>query len=131
MLDEDASTSFISLSCWRDIGSLKINRSPTTLKAFNGHDFQPHGLLPSLLVDLGGKSISIKLEFVYALDYNLLLCRNWFCTMQAVSSSVFQLVQFPFQGNIVTIHQLELCSQDMSSNSVNNVPLLDSTTSQY
>ena len=32
VLDEGASTSVISLSCWRDIGSLNLNRSPTTLK---------------------------------------------------------------------------------------------------
>ena len=32
ILDEGASTSVMSLSCWRAIGSPKINRSPTVTK---------------------------------------------------------------------------------------------------
>ena len=48
ILDEGTSTSVMSLSCWRAIGSPEINRSPTTLKAFDGHGFQPYGLFPSL-----------------------------------------------------------------------------------
>ena len=55
VLDEAASTSVMSLSCWRVIGSPKINCSPTTLKTFDGHGFQPYGLLPSLQVEMGGK----------------------------------------------------------------------------
>ena len=43
ILDEGASTSVMSLSCWRAIGSPEINRSPTTLKAFDGRSFQPYG----------------------------------------------------------------------------------------
>ena len=43
ILDKGASTSFMSLSCWRAIGSPEINRSPTTLKAFDSCGFQPYG----------------------------------------------------------------------------------------
>ena len=39
VLDEGASTSVMSLSCWKDIGSLEINRSPMTLKAFDSRGF--------------------------------------------------------------------------------------------
>ena len=67
----------MSLSCWRANVSLEINRSPTTLKAFDGHGFQPYGLLPSIHVELGGKLVSIHISVVEApLDYNLLLGRN-------------------------------------------------------
>ena len=48
--DEGASTSVMSLSYLRGIGSPEINRSPTTLKAFDGREFQPYGLFPSLQV---------------------------------------------------------------------------------
>ena len=51
--------------------------------------------------------------------------------MQAVASSIFQVVQFPFQGKIVTIDQLDFYSLDKSSNSTNNVPLLASSALQY
>ena len=36
ILDEGASTSVLSLSCWKDIGSPELVTSPTTLKAFDG-----------------------------------------------------------------------------------------------
>ena len=55
ILDEGASMSVMSLSCLRTIGSPKANRSPATLKSFNGYGFQPYGLLPSLQVELRGK----------------------------------------------------------------------------
>ena len=74
ILKKGASNSVMSLSCWRDIISPNINCSPMTLKAFDGHGFQSYGLLPSLQVDIGGKSVSIHIEVVDApLYYNLLL----------------------------------------------------------
>ena len=36
VLDEGASTSVLSLSCWKDIGSPNLVTSPTTLKSFDG-----------------------------------------------------------------------------------------------
>ena len=66
VLDEGASTSVMYLSCWRAIGSLEIKSSPTTLKGFDGHDFQPYGLLPSIHVELGGNSVSIHIEVIEA-----------------------------------------------------------------
>ena len=82
VLEEGSSTSVMSLSCWRAIGSLEINRFPTTLKDFDGCRFQHYGLLPAIHVELGGNSVSIHIEFINApLDYNLLLGCNWFYAM--------------------------------------------------
>ena len=53
VLDKGASTSVMSLSCWRAIVSPEINRSPTIRKALDGHGFQPYGLLPAIHVELG------------------------------------------------------------------------------
>ena len=105
ILDEGAnSTSVLSLSCWKAIGSPELVTSPMTLKAFDGRGFQPHGLISSLSVELGGKIVSIQVEVVDApLDYNLLLGRNWFYAMTVVASTVFRTVQFPHLGRIVTI----------------------------
>ena len=36
VLDEGASSSVLSLSCWKAIGSPELVTSPTTLKAFDG-----------------------------------------------------------------------------------------------
>ena len=93
VLYEGASTSILSLSCWKALGSLKLVTSPMTLKAFYRQDFQPHGLISALAVKLGGKKNSIQVEVVDApLDYNLLLGRNWFYAMTVVTSTVSQTV---------------------------------------
>ena len=90
VLDEGASTSVLSLTCWKALSSPKLVTSPTTLKAFDGQVFQTHGLISALMVELGGKSVSIQVEVVDApLDYNLLLGRNWFYAMNAIASTVF------------------------------------------
>ena len=39
VIEEGASTSVLSLSCWKAIGSPKLVTSPMTLKAFDGQGF--------------------------------------------------------------------------------------------
>ena len=74
VLDDGALTLVLSLSCWKALSSPELVTSPMTLKAFDKFDFQPHGLISALVVELGGKTISIQVEVVDApLDYNLLL----------------------------------------------------------
>ena len=74
ILDEGASTSMLSLSCWKSLGSPDLVTSPMTLKASERWGFQPHGLISALVVELGGENVSIQVEVVDApLDYNLLL----------------------------------------------------------
>ena len=60
VLDEGASTSVLSLTCWKSLGSPKLVTSPTTLKAFDGQGFQPHGLITALAVKLGEKPFPSK-----------------------------------------------------------------------
>ena len=43
--------------------------------------------------------------------------------MQAVASTIFWIVQFPFQGKIVTIDQLDLITPSAITNYVNNISL--------
>jgi hypothetical protein len=82
VLDEGASTCVMYLSCWRALGSPKLTSSPTTLKVFDGHGFQPHGLLQYFTVTLKGKTVSVDIEVVDTpLDYNLLLGHSWFYAM--------------------------------------------------
>ena len=74
VIDEGAATSMMSLSCWKGLGSPELSQSTTMLTAFDGRSFWLHGILPSLKVQLGGKTIMIEVKVVDApLDYNLLL----------------------------------------------------------
>jgi hypothetical protein len=74
---------------------------------------------------LGSKTIPIDVEVVDAsLDYNLLLGRSWFYDMIFIASLMFLCVQFPHQGNIVTIDQLDLCTPEARAPATNNIPFL-------
>ena len=60
MLDEGTAASVMSLSCWKGLGSPELSKSTTMLTAFDGRSFKPHGILPSLKVRLGGKTVAIE-----------------------------------------------------------------------
>ena len=104
LIDEGTTASVMSLSCWKGLGSPELSQSATMLTVFDGRSFRPHEILPSLKVQLGGKTIAIEVKVVDApLDYNLLLGQNWMYSMQAVASSLFRVVCFPFNRKIVIV----------------------------
>ena len=73
VIDEDATASVMSLSCWKCLGSPELSKSATMLTSFDGRSFRPHGIFPSLKVCLGGKTIAIEVKVIdVPLDYNLL-----------------------------------------------------------
>jgi hypothetical protein len=55
MVDEGTLTCIMSITCWRAIGSPKLETSATLLKSFDGHMFHPHTIITALPIDLGGK----------------------------------------------------------------------------
>ena len=90
MIDEGATASVMSLSCWKGLGSPELSKLVTMLTMFDGRSFRLHGILPSIKVRLGGKTVAIEVEVVDApLDYNLLLGRNWMYSKQ--SNSFFSI----------------------------------------
>jgi hypothetical protein len=125
VVDEGASTCVVSLACWKAIGQPKLSPSPTLLTAFDGRSFQPHGIIPSFPVQLGGKTVCIEVEVVYApIDYNLLLGRSWTYAMQAVVTTFFRVLLFPHEGRIVTIDQLSFSRPDPALGA-STVPMVD------
>jgi hypothetical protein len=71
------------------------------------------------------EKLSLLIEVVDAiLDYNLLIGRSSFYAMTVVASSIFRCVQFPHQGKIVTIDQLDFCTTDARAPATNNIPFL-------
>ena len=59
------------------------------------------------------------------LDYNLLLGRNWMYSMQAVASSLFHVVCFPFNGKIVTIDQTSFKNPSVTASSGAWIPIVE------
>ena len=68
---------------------------------------QPLGILSLLPVTFGGKFVCIDVMVVQSpLDFNFLLGRDYDYAMKVVVSTVFRVMYFPDNGNIVTIDQL-------------------------
>ena len=125
VIDKSVASFMMSLACWKGLGSPELSKSATMLTAFDVISFQLHGILPSLKVRLGGKTVTIEVEVVDApLDYNLLLGRNWMCSMQAVASSLFRVVCFPFNGKIVTIDQISFKNPCVTASSGASIPIV-------
>ena len=51
--------------------------------------------------------------------------------MTVVSLTLFQALQFPHLGKIVTIDQLEFCSPDVTTPTANNIPMLGQSPPHY
>jgi hypothetical protein len=125
VVDEGASTCVMLLACWKAIGQPKLSLSPTLLTAFDGHSFRPHNIIPSFPVQLGGKTVCIEVEVVdVPIDYNLLLGHSWTYAMQAVVVTVFRVLLFPHEGQIVTIDQLSFSRPDPAL-WASTVPMVD------
>ena len=71
------------------------------------------GILPHFPITLEGKTICIDVITVQGpLDFNLLLGRDYVYAMKAVVSTLFRVMYFPHDGNIVTIDQLSFVKPD-------------------
>jgi hypothetical protein len=129
VIDKEASTCVMSLTCWKAIGSPALTESHNTLKAFNGIGFKPYDVLPSLSIMLEGKVVNVEVEvFDAPLDYNLLLGRSWIDSMCAVVYTLFRVLRFPHQGKVVTVNQLAFFNFDSRTR---NVPFISKTPPDY
>ena len=116
VINECAAAFVMYFSCWKGLGSPELLQSTNMLTTFDGRSFRSHGILPSLRVQLRRKTFEIEVELVdVPLDYNLLLGQNWMYSMQVIASSLFQVVCFPFNGNIVTIDQTSFRNLSISA----------------
>ena len=104
VVDEGASTCVISISCWKASGSPQVVPSPTLLTTCDVHSHRPHGIVPSLPIFFGDKTVNIEVKiFDTNLDYNLLLGWNWIYEMDAIASSLFRILYFPHEGMIFIV----------------------------
>ena len=107
VVDEGASMCIMSSSCWKAISSLALTSSPNGLEAFDGRESKPLGVLAILPITLKGNTVNVEVEVVDAkINYNLLLGRSWTHAMLCVSSTLFRVLKFPHEGNIITVDQL-------------------------
>lgn len=104
MIDEDASTYTMFVSCWKAIGFPPLNHFPNTLEAFDGKGSHPYSIHTCFPITLEGKNVELEVEVVDVnFNYNLLLGRNWTHVMFCMVSSLFRVLHFPHEGKIVII----------------------------
>ena len=82
------------------------------------------GILPHLPITLGGKTVCIDVMVVQGpLDFNLLLGHDYVYAMKDVVSMLFRVMNFPHDGNIVTINQLSFVTPDHRITPSNQIAL--------
>ena len=97
-------------------------KSSVILKEFDGHTFHPHKVISTFPIELGAKTISVKVEVVNAsIEYNFLLGHPWFYEMKLAAYLVFSILHFTNQGKIMTIDQLDYCTPDLRNSASTNV----------
>jgi hypothetical protein len=123
IIDEGASVSILSTNAWKDFGSPQLAPVTQNLLTFDRRVSQPLGILPQFLVTLGGKMVYVDVMVVHdPLDFNLLLGRDYVYVMRDFVSTLFRVICFPHNGNIVTIDQLSFIDPHLM---VNHPPSLN------
>ena len=109
IIDEGASMSILSSTTWKELGSPSLIPITQNLSGFNKGTSRPLGILPELPITLGRKTVHLNVMVVPGpLDYNLLLGNDYVYNMEAIVSTLFQVLCFPHEGKIVTVDQLSL-----------------------
>ena len=107
VLDEGALVSLMPVTNWQALGSPSLVPVAPNLTAFDGGTSQPLGILPKFPITLGGKTVYIDVSVTQgALDFSLLLGRDYVYAMGALVSSLFRVICFPHDGRMVTMDQL-------------------------
>jgi hypothetical protein len=107
IMDEGSSTSILSSSVWKVLGSLELVSSSHELLAFDRRPSEYLGVLPQLPILLGGNTVCVDVIVVQGLLYfNMLLVHDYVYAMNVVVSMLFRVMHFPHNGSIITIDQL-------------------------
>lgn len=115
----------MSTSCWFALGSPTLSPPLNSLKAFDDHTFIPKGYFASYPITLNGKTVTMDIEVIdRKLNYNLLLGHSWTYAMNSIVSTIFLIILFPLDGNIVRVDQLSFCTPNYSPLPSDSVPLV-------
>ena len=109
IIDEGVSMSTLSSTTWQALGLPPLVPITQNMLAFNRETNQPLDILPKLPIALGGKIVYIDMMVVQGpLDFNLLLGCDYVYVMEALISSLFRVMCFPYDRRVVIIDQLTL-----------------------
>jgi hypothetical protein len=111
-VDEGASTSILSSSAWKALGSPELVSASHELLYFDRHPSEYLGILPHFPILLGGKIVLVDVIVVQGpLDFNMILGHDYVYAMNVVVSTIFRVMNFPHNGIIFTMHQPSITQQ--------------------
>jgi hypothetical protein len=117
VIGEGSSVSILSANAWQDFGSPQLAPVTQNLLTFDRRVSQPLEILPQFPVTLGGKMFYVDVMVVHdPLDFNLLLGRDYVYIMKYFVSTLFRVMCFPHNRNIVTINQLSFIEPHLMVN---------------
>jgi hypothetical protein len=126
VVDEGVAKCLMSLVCWKSLDSLILSQYLTMLISFDNHSFCPQGILPSFLVQLGGKTLDVDVKVVDApLDHKFLLGFNWTYVMTTILSFVFRTLCSPHDGKIMTIDHLSSVYASPNASVGSSIPMVE------
>ena len=96
IVDEGASTCFVSFKFWQALGSPTLVQSHTVWKSFDGHPFSPNKIIVAYPIEWGGQTITTDVEVVdVPIDYTFLLGCIWIHVKIDIVSSESWVIWFP------------------------------------
>ena len=123
-MDEGAAVTILSSDVWKALGCPELVSVTNQPVAFDRRPSEPLGVLPQLPISLGGKTVCIDVMVVRGpLDFNLLLGRDYVYAMEVVVSTLFRVMHFPHNGNIVMIDQISFDNPYARENPNHSIPL--------
>jgi hypothetical protein len=123
VIDEGSSIRILSANAWQSFGSPQLAPVTQNLLTFDRRSSQPLGILPQFSITLGGKTVYVDALVVHnPLDFNLLLGRAYVYIMRDFVFTLFRVMCFPHNGNIVTINHLSFIDPHLM---VNHPPSLN------
>jgi hypothetical protein len=121
---DGSSTSILSSSSWKSLGSPELVSASHELLAFDIHPSEYLGILPQFPISLARNIFLVDVIVVQGLlDFNMLPGRDYVYAMNIVVSMLFLVMHFPYNGSIVTIDQLTSDNNHPNSVLVQPAPL--------
>jgi hypothetical protein len=124
IVDQGESTSILSSSTWKSLGSPKLMSATSELLSFEKIHSEFLGFLPKFHITLGGNIILVYFLVVSGhLSFNMLLGNDYVYVMSVFVSIIHHVMHIPHNGLIVTIDHLSSNNHHPSLNLAQVSPL--------
>jgi hypothetical protein len=117
IIDEGDSISILFLNSWQGFGSLQLTPVTQNQLTFDRRVSKTLRILPLFRVTLGGKKVCVDVIVVNdTLNFNFLLRRDYVYVMRDFVSTLFQVICFPHNGDIVMMDQISFIEPHLMVN---------------